>query len=90
MSFGFSVSDFIAAIKLASRIQKEFVDAPKQFKDISDGTDNDSLPRNPRTDPKLEQTNGRLGSRVEVKRRQCQPRPACRAPTPPARGKEQS
>jgi hypothetical protein len=36
MSFGFSVGDFIAAIKLANRIRKEFVDAPSQFKAISD------------------------------------------------------
>jgi hypothetical protein len=36
MSFGFSVSDFIAAIELAKRIRKEFIDAPGQFKDISD------------------------------------------------------
>jgi len=36
MSFGFSVGDFIAAIELANKIRKEFVDAPSQFKDISD------------------------------------------------------
>ena len=36
MSFGFSVSDFIATIELANRIRKEFALAPKQFKDISD------------------------------------------------------
>lgn len=36
MSFGFSVGDFIAAIELAKRIRKEFVDAPSQFKAISD------------------------------------------------------
>jgi hypothetical protein len=36
MSFGFSVGDFIAAIELANKIRKEFVGAPKQFKDISD------------------------------------------------------
>ena len=36
MSFGFSVGDFIAAIKLANKIRKEFADAPSQFKDISD------------------------------------------------------
>jgi hypothetical protein len=36
MSFGFSVADFIAAIELANKIRKEFVSAPKQFKDISD------------------------------------------------------
>ena len=35
MSFGFSVGDFIA-IELANKGQKEFVDAPSQFKDISD------------------------------------------------------
>jgi surfactin synthase thioesterase subunit len=35
MSFGFSVGD-IMAIELANRIRKEFVDAPSQFKDISD------------------------------------------------------
>jgi hypothetical protein len=36
MSFGFSVGDFIAAIELANRIRKDFVDAPSQFKAISD------------------------------------------------------
>ncbi len=36
MSFGFSVGDFIAAIELAKKIRKEFIDAPGQFKDISD------------------------------------------------------
>jgi hypothetical protein len=36
MSFGFSVSDFIAIIELANKIQKEFISAPSQFKDISD------------------------------------------------------
>jgi hypothetical protein len=36
MSFGFSVGDFIAAIQLANDIRKEFVDAPGQFKAISD------------------------------------------------------
>ena len=36
MSFGFSVGDFIAAIELANKIRKEFVDAPGQFKAVSD------------------------------------------------------
>ncbi|CZR52360.1 related to 2-5A-dependent ribonuclease [Phialocephala subalpina] len=36
MSFGFSVGDFIAAIELANRIRKEFVNAPGQFKAVSD------------------------------------------------------
>jgi hypothetical protein len=36
MSFGFSIGDFLTAIELANRIRKEFVDAPGQFKDISD------------------------------------------------------
>jgi len=36
MSFGFSVGDFIAAIELANRIRKKFIDAPGQFKDISE------------------------------------------------------
>jgi hypothetical protein len=36
MSFGFSVGDFIASIELANKIRKEFIDAPGQFKDISD------------------------------------------------------
>ncbi|OBT62628.1 hypothetical protein VE03_08515 [Pseudogymnoascus sp. 23342-1-I1] len=36
MSFGFSVSDFITAIQLANKIRKEFVDAPSQFKAVSD------------------------------------------------------
>jgi hypothetical protein len=36
MSFGFSLGDFIAAIELAHKIRKEFVDAPRQFIAISD------------------------------------------------------
>jgi hypothetical protein len=36
MSFGFSVGDFIAAIELANKIRKEFVNAPSQFKAIAD------------------------------------------------------
>lgn len=36
MSFGFSVGDFIAVIELTNRIRKKFVDAPDQFKAISD------------------------------------------------------
>ncbi|KAF4631610.1 hypothetical protein G7Y89_g6521 [Cudoniella acicularis] len=36
MSFGFSVGDFIAAIELANKIRKEFIDAPGQFKAIAD------------------------------------------------------
>jgi len=36
MSFGFSVGDFVAVCQLASKIRKEFVSAPSQFKAISD------------------------------------------------------
>jgi hypothetical protein len=36
MSFGFSVGDFITAIELVNKIRKDFVDAPSQFKAISD------------------------------------------------------
>jgi hypothetical protein len=36
MSFGFSIGDAIAVIELANKIRKEFVNAPSQFKDISD------------------------------------------------------
>jgi hypothetical protein len=36
MSFGFGIGDFIAVIDLAKKIRREFVDAPSQFKDISD------------------------------------------------------
>jgi hypothetical protein len=36
MSFGFSVGDFIAVIELAKEIRKDFVDAPSQFKAISE------------------------------------------------------
>lgn len=35
MSFGFSVGDFLAVLELANKIRREFVDAPTQFKDIS-------------------------------------------------------
>jgi len=36
MSFGFSIGDFIAVIELANKIRKDFVNAPSQFKAISD------------------------------------------------------
>jgi hypothetical protein len=36
MSFGLSVGDFIALLQLANNIRKQFVDAPSQFKAISD------------------------------------------------------
>jgi hypothetical protein len=36
MSFGFSVGDFIAVYGLASKIRKQFVDSPDQFKAVSD------------------------------------------------------
>jgi hypothetical protein len=36
MSFGYSVGDFIAILQLANYIRKQFVDAPSQFKAISD------------------------------------------------------
>lgn len=36
MIFGFSVGDFLAAIELANKIRKEFIDAPSHFKAISD------------------------------------------------------
>ena len=36
MSFGFSVSDFITILQLANNIRERFVDAPEQFKAISD------------------------------------------------------
>jgi hypothetical protein len=34
MSFGFSVGDFIAVIKLADGLRKRFIEAPKQYEDI--------------------------------------------------------
>jgi hypothetical protein len=36
MGFGFGVGDFIMAINLANKVRKEFIDAPSQFKDISE------------------------------------------------------
>ncbi|KAI1135672.1 hypothetical protein F5Y05DRAFT_167876 [Hypoxylon sp. FL0543] len=36
MSFGFGVGDFIAVIKLANKIRKEFAGAPAQFKEVSE------------------------------------------------------
>ena len=36
MSFGFSVGDFVTILKLANNIRERFVDAPEQFKAISD------------------------------------------------------
>ncbi|KAF5846821.1 hypothetical protein GGP41_004909 [Bipolaris sorokiniana] len=35
MSFGFSVGDFLAVIRLVNKIRKDFVGAPSQFRDIS-------------------------------------------------------
>jgi len=36
MSFGFGIGDFITVSELAKKIRKDFVDAPSQFKAISD------------------------------------------------------
>ncbi len=36
MSFGYSVGDFIAVLRLANEVRKRFVDAPVQFKTISE------------------------------------------------------
>ncbi|PMD63451.1 uncharacterized protein K444DRAFT_556103, partial [Hyaloscypha bicolor E] len=36
MSFGFSVGDFVAVLQLANDVRKQFVDAPSQFKAISE------------------------------------------------------
>lgn len=36
MSFGYSVGDFITVLQLANNIRKQFVDAPDQFKAISE------------------------------------------------------
>ena len=36
MSFGYSVGDFIVILQLANNVRERFVDAPKQFKAISD------------------------------------------------------
>ncbi|KGO62622.1 hypothetical protein PEX2_046480 [Penicillium expansum] len=36
MSFGFGIGDFLAIIQLANKTRKAFVDAPAQFKSISD------------------------------------------------------
>jgi len=35
MSFGFGVGDFIKSLELANEIRTRFVDAPDQFKAIS-------------------------------------------------------
>jgi hypothetical protein len=35
MSFGFGVGDFIAVFQLVNKIRERFVDAPEQFKAIS-------------------------------------------------------
>jgi hypothetical protein len=36
MSFGFSVGDFITVLQLANQTRQRFVDAPEQFKAISE------------------------------------------------------
>jgi hypothetical protein len=36
MSFGFSEGDFVAVLQLANNIQRQFGEAPSQFKAISD------------------------------------------------------
>lgn len=36
MSFGFSIGDFIAVIEHSNKLRKKFVDAPAQFKALSD------------------------------------------------------
>jgi hypothetical protein len=35
MSFGYSVGDFLALLKLANDLRKQFQDAPAQYKDVS-------------------------------------------------------
>lgn len=40
MSFGFGVGDFLAVLQLANKIPKDFADAPKQAKDLSDNVQN--------------------------------------------------
>ena len=35
MSFGFSIGDFIAVVKLANGLRKQFIGAPRQFEAIS-------------------------------------------------------
>lgn len=35
MSFGFGVGDFLAVVKLANDLRKQFRDAPDQYKDVS-------------------------------------------------------
>ena len=36
MSFGYSVGDFITLLRLANAVRKRFVDAPGQFKAVSE------------------------------------------------------
>jgi hypothetical protein len=36
MSFGYSIGDFLATLQLANEIRKRFVDAPNQFRAISE------------------------------------------------------
>jgi len=36
MSFGFSVGDFITVLQLAKEIRQRFIEAPEQFKAISE------------------------------------------------------
>ena len=36
MSFGYSVGDFIRAVELAQQVRSRFVDAPLQFKAVTD------------------------------------------------------
>jgi hypothetical protein len=36
MAFGFSIGDFITVLHLANDIRQRFVDAPEQFKTISE------------------------------------------------------
>jgi len=36
MSFGSSVSDFLAVLELINKIRRGFISAPSQFKNISD------------------------------------------------------
>jgi hypothetical protein len=36
MSFGFSIGDFVAVLQLANNVRKQFFNAPREFKAISD------------------------------------------------------
>jgi hypothetical protein len=86
MSLGFSVGDFIIVFQLASQIRKRFVDAPEQFKAISEELSHLDMKVVDRyTDYSLRQRQKPLECASRCRRRSIPARPHFAAKTKPRR-----